>query len=36
MALPGTPAFPAKAGTHQAGDGAVGGWIPAFAGNAEL
>src|SRR4051794_14089200 len=29
-------AFPAKAGTHLAGDRAVAGWVPAFAGNAIL
>src|SRR6266851_10094941 len=27
-------AFPAKAGTHLSGDGAVERWVPAFAGNA--
>src|SRR5712691_7277139 len=27
-------AFPAKAGIHLSGDGAVDTWIPAFAGNA--
>jgi len=30
------PAFPAKAGIHLPGDGAVGGWVPAFAGNADF
>src|SRR5713226_3817617 len=29
-------AFPAKAGIHLSGDGAVEKWIPAFAGNASL
>jgi len=29
-------AFPAKAGIHLSGDGAVERWIPAFAGNADL
>src|SRR6266542_205488 len=29
-------AFPAKAGIHLSGDGAVEGWVPAFAGNADF
>jgi len=29
-------AFPAKAGIHLSGDGAVEKWVPAFAGNADF
>jgi len=36
MAVSRKIAFPAKAGIHASGDGAVGEWIPAFAGNAKL
>jgi hypothetical protein len=36
MAVSKKIAFPAKAGIHPSSDGAVEGWIPAFAGNAEL
>jgi hypothetical protein len=36
MALAKEPAVPAKAGTHGLGAGAVDGWVPVFAGTANL